>query len=56
MLDSGLKTETLLGNKGPYSQSYGFPSSNVWMGELDHKKSLNAEELMLLICGVGEDS
>ena len=26
-------------NKGPYSQSYGFPSSQVWMWELDHKES-----------------
>jgi len=26
-------------NKGPYSQSYGFSSSHVWMWELDHKKS-----------------
>ena len=25
-------------NKGPYSQSYGFSSSHVWMWELDHKK------------------
>ena len=25
-------------NKGPYSQSYGFSSSHVWMGELDHKE------------------
>ena len=25
--------------KGPYSQSYGFPSSYVWMWELDHKES-----------------
>ena len=24
-------------NKGPSSQSYGFSSSHVWMGELDHK-------------------
>ena len=24
--------------KGPYSQSYGFSSSNVLMGELDHKE------------------
>ena len=24
-------------NKGPYSQSYGFSSSRVWMWELDHK-------------------
>ena len=26
-------------NKGPCSQSCGFSSSHVWMGELDHKKS-----------------
>ena len=26
-------------NKGPYSQSYGFSSSQVWMWELDHKES-----------------
>ena len=26
-------------NKGPYSQSYGFSSSHVWMRELDHKES-----------------
>ena len=37
-------------DKGPYSQSYGFSSSHVWMWELDYK------ELMLLNCGVGEDS
>ena len=26
-------------DKGPYSQSYGFSSSHVWMWDLDHKKS-----------------
>ena len=26
-------------NKGPSSQSYGFPSSHVWMWKLDHKES-----------------
>ena len=26
-------------NKGPYSQSYGFSSSHVWMSELDYKES-----------------
>ena len=26
-------------NKGLYSQSYGFPSSHVWILELDHKES-----------------
>ena len=25
-------------NKGPTSQSYGFPSSHIWMCELDHKE------------------
>ena len=25
-------------NVGPYSQSYGFPSSHVWMWELDYKE------------------
>ena len=25
-------------NKGPCSQSYGFPSSHVWMWELEHKE------------------
>ena len=39
-------------NKGLSSQSYGFSSGHVWMCELDYK----AEELMLLNCGVGEDS
>ena len=42
-------------NKGPPSQSYGFPSSHVWMWELDNK-SLRVKELILLNCGVGEDS
>ena len=46
------KKETLLCQKGPSSQSYGFSSRNVWMWEL----MLTAEELMLLNCGVGEDS
>ena len=48
-------------HKGPYCQSYSFSSSQVWMWELDHKRSLSAKELstkelMLLNCGVGEDS
>ena len=25
-------------NKGPYSQSYGFSSSHIWVWELDHKE------------------
>ena len=27
----------LFANKGPYSQSYGFSSSHVWIWEVDHK-------------------
>ena len=43
-------------NKDQSSQKYGFSSSRVWMWELDYKESLSAEELMLLNCGVDEDS
>ena len=31
------------GNKGPYTQSYGFSHSHVWMWELDHKEGLVLE-------------
>ena len=41
-------------NKSLSSQSYDFSSSHVWMWELDYKESI--EELILLKCGVGEDS
>ena len=51
--DSILKSRDLA-DKGPSSQSYSFSSSHVWMWELDYR--LKAEELMLLNCGVGEDS
>ena len=27
-----------LADKGPYSQSYSFSNSHVWMSELDHKE------------------
>jgi len=37
-LDSISKAETLLCSQSPYSQSYGFSSSHVWMWELDHKE------------------
>ena len=47
------KQRNYFSNKCPCSQSYGFSSSHVWMWELDY---LSAEELMLLNCGVGEDS
>ena len=41
-------------NKGPYRQSYVSPRSHVRMWELDHKKSLSTEELILASCA-GED-
>ena len=43
-------------NKGPFSQSYGFSSSHVWMWKLEYIRKQSTEELMLLNCGVGEDS
>ena len=56
-LDSILKSRDIhyFANKGPSSQGYGFSSSHVWMRVGLYIK-LNAEELMLLNCGVGEDS
>ena len=43
-------------NKGPSSQGYGFSSSHVWMWESDCEESWAPKKLMLLNCGVGEDS
>ena len=43
-------------NKGPSSQGYGFSSGHVWRWELDCWRKLSAKELMLLNCGVREDS
>ena len=43
-------------DKGLYSQSYDFSSSPVWLWQFHHKKMLRTEELMLLNCGVGEDT
>ena len=37
MLDSVLKSRHYLANKHPYSQSYSFSSSPLWMWKLDHK-------------------
>ena len=45
-----------IADKGPYSQSCGFSSSHVWMCESDHKESRVPKNLMLLNCGVGQDS
>ena len=47
-LDSILKSrDVYIANKGPSSQGCGFSSSHVW---------LSAKELMLLNCGVGDNS
>ena len=43
-------------NKGPSSQGYGFSSGHVWMWELDCEESWAPRILMLLNCGVWEDS
>ena len=43
-------------DKGPYSQSYGFSSSHVWIVRVGLWRRPSAEELMLLNCGAGEDS
>ena len=37
-LSSIKKQRYYFANKDPYSQSYGFSSSHVWMWELDHKE------------------
>ena len=42
--------------KGPYGQSYVFPSSHVQMWELDHKIKLSTKELMLSKYSIGEYS
>ena len=55
-LDSILKSRYYFAYKGLPSQSYGFSSSHVWMWELDHKEGWAPKKLMLLNCGVGEDS
>ena len=44
-----IKKKHYFAKKGPSSQSCSFPSSHVWMWELNYKES------MLLNCGVGED-
>ena len=41
-------------DKGPFSQSYDFSSSHVWM--LDHKEGSALKELMLLNYGARKDS
>ena len=43
-------------NKGPSSHNYGFPAVMYGYDGWTIKKKLSAEELMLLNCGIGEDS
>ena len=43
-------------DEGPYSQSYGFSSSRVWMWVLDHKEDWVLKNSWLLNCGAREDS
>ena len=45
-------------NKGPYNQTYGFPSSHVQMRELDHKEAWvpKKPQCQSLSCAAGEDS
>ena len=43
-------------NKGPSSQGYGFSSGHVWIVRVGLQRKLSIEELMLLNCGIGEDS
>ena len=38
-LDNNLKSRHYFSNKGPFSQTYGFSSSHIWMWELDYKES-----------------
>ena len=43
-------------DKGPYSQSYGFSSKSCLNVRVGLQRKLSAKEMMLLNCGVGEDS
>ena len=51
-----IKRHLLPGRKAMTNLDGIFKKERQWMLELDHKESLSAEELMLLNCGVGEDS
>ena len=48
--------EAVVGNKGLSSQSYGFSSRVMYGCESWTIRKLSTKELMLLNCGVGEDS
>ena len=56
-LDSILKSRDItLPTKVHLVKANGFSNSHVWMWELDYKIKLSIKGLMLLNCGVGEDS
>ena len=42
-------------NKVPYSQSYGFSSSNVQKWDLDYKEGWESREFMFSNCGAVEE-
>ena len=44
------KQRDYFANKGPYSQSYGFSSSHVWMWELDYKAEHQRIDAFKLWC------
>ena len=55
-LDSILKNRRYFANKCPSSQGYGFSSSPCMDVRVGLLRKLSTEELMLLYCGVGENS
>ena len=54
-LDSIFKSRDYFANKGLSSNGYGFSCGHVWVW-VGLWRKLSAEELMILNCGVGEDS
>ena len=50
------KQRRYFANKGPSSQSYGFSSSHTCGCESWTIKKAECQKLMLLNCGIGEDS
>ena len=55
-LDSILKNRYYFANKGPSSQDYGFFQWSCMDMRVGLCRKLSVEELILLNCGVGEDS
>ena len=55
-LDSILKSRDITLSTKVHLVKAGFSSGHVWDVRVGRKRELNTEELMLLNCGVGEDS